>query len=49
MNQSPEARIVQREIVVLILLCAASVVGFLATRSAAAANRARRIEDARFW
>lgn len=49
MNQSPEARIVQREIVVLILLCAASVVGFLATRSAAAANRARRIEDATFW
>jgi tetratricopeptide (TPR) repeat protein len=40
---------VHREIVVLLVLCAVVVVGFVLTRSAARANRALRLRDAAAW
>jgi len=45
----PVLRIVQREIVVLTVLCVVAVLGFLLTRAAAAANRELRLRDAAFW
>jgi tetratricopeptide (TPR) repeat protein len=40
---------VHREIVVLVVLCTLVVVGFVLTRAAAGANRARRLHDAAVW
>jgi tetratricopeptide (TPR) repeat protein len=44
-----ESTFVHREIVILVVLCALAVVGFVLTRAAARANRALRLRDAAAW
>ena len=48
-DRSTDSTFVHREIVVLVVLCAAAVVGLVLTRAAARANRTVRNRDARSW
>ncbi len=48
-DRTTESTFVHREIVVLVVLCALVVVGFVLTRAAAGANRAHRLRDAAAW
>ena len=48
-DPSADSTFVHREIVVLVLLCAMVVAGFVLTRAAARTNRALRLRDAAAW
>ena len=48
-DRKTEASFVHREVVVLVVLCAAVVVGLILTRAAARANRNVRLRDASSW
>ena len=48
-DRQSESTFVHREIVVLVVLCTLVAVGFVLTRAAAGANRARRLRDAAAW
>ena len=48
-DRTTESTFIHREIVVLVILCALVVVGFVLTRAAAGANRAHRLLDAAAW
>ena len=48
-DRTPDSTFVHREIVALIVLCAAVLVGLVLTRAAARANRTIRLRDASLW
>ena len=48
-DRRTDSTFVHREIVVLVVLCAAVVVGLVLTRAAARANRTVRLRDASSW